>query len=224
MAKSQDNKIFTYGRVENTSYMNWRTSRYDDIYNYTVLGDGFSQAALILMDKILEDNTDKKGDVLIFPIFYNINQAIEVYLKAIIYVLNELKGDIKENIKDHDIRSLLSQMKARIEKVEDSTKGLEKYLKPLSSYINELYGKIYYDEKGVKSKAHIDFARYPVTTAGTQHFYIKNHENEVVNIKNLREKFKEAKECLKNLYFMYSNRLESIKEMKAEAEESRLCY
>lgn len=217
MAKSNRKSIFSQGNVENTSYMNWRTDCFNNNYNYTVLGDGFSQAATILMDKILENNRDKKGDVLIFPIFYDIDQAIEVYIKAIINVLNELLGNQPENMTTHDIKQLFSQMKSRIEKVENSTRGLQQYLKPLSLYIEELYEKIDYAEEGVRGTVHMDFARYPLTTAGTQHFYIKKLENEVVDIEILRKRFMEAMDCLKGLYYMYSDKLDILKEMESEA-------
>lgn len=217
MAKSSEKSVFSQGRVENTSYMNWRTDRFNNNHNYTVLGDGFSQAAIILMDKILEDNTDKKADVLIFPIFYDIDQAIEVYIKAIINVLNELLGNQPENMTSHDIKQLFSQMKSRIEKVKSGTKGLQKHLKPLSSYIEELYEKIYYAEDRVRGTVHMDFARYPVTTSGTQHFYITKFENEVVDIENLRKRFVEVMDCLEGLYYMYSDMLYNLKEKEAEA-------
>lgn len=227
MEKNNEKSIFSQGNVEKTSYMNWRTDCYNNNHNYTVLGDGFSQAATILMDKILEDNRDKKGDVLIFPILYDIDQAIEVYIKATINVLNELLGNQPENMTSHDIKQLLSQMKSRVKKVENSTEGLQNHLKPLSSYIEELYGRIDYAEEGMRNTVHIDFARYPVTTIGTQHFYVKNLENEVVDIENLRERFTEAMDCLKDLYFMYSDMLDNLKEMDAEVRreaESEVCH
>ncbi|PWT28763.1 hypothetical protein [Butyrivibrio fibrisolvens] len=217
MAKACKQEVFSQGMVENTAYLNWRTDHYNDIHNYTVLGDGFSKAAVILMDKILEDNTDKKGDVLIFPIFYDIDQAIEVYLKAILLVLNELIGNKKESFTDHDIKQLYCQMKSRIEKIEDSTKGLQSFLEPLSSYIYDLYSKIDYSEVGLKKTVHIDFARYPVTTAGTQHFYVKSYENEVVDIDNLRKRFSEVMNCLENLFCLYEDKLNNLKEMEAES-------
>lgn len=222
----QDNtkKIFSYGCVENTAYLNWRTERYDNTYNFTVLGDGFSQAAIILMDEILKDNFDKKADVLIFPIFYDVDQSIEMYIKAIINVLNVLSGDQAENFKIHDIKELYNQMKSRIKKYETNTSGLEKYLKPLKTYIDELYEKIDYKEENLKSTVHIDFARYPVTTEGTQHFYIRNNDNEVVDIDNLKQRYIEVIECLEGLYDKYSNTLFDKKkyedDMRREAQDN----
>ncbi len=216
MAQETTKKIFSYGSVEKTAYLNWRTERYDNAYNFTVLGDGFSQAAIILMDEILKNNSDKKADVLIFPIFYDVDQSIEIYIKAIINVLNELSGNQIENYTKHDIKELYNQMKSRIEKYETKTSGLEKYLKPLKTYIDELYEKIDYKEEKLKSTVHIDFARYPVTTEGTQHFYIRNNDNEVVDIENLKQRYTEAFDCLVGLYDKYSYTLSEKKEYEEE--------
>ena len=70
--------------------MNWNTDHSDNIHNYSVIGKSFALAANVLMDNIIQNNKDKKRDYLIFPIFYDIDQAIEVYLKAIIYRTKEL--------------------------------------------------------------------------------------------------------------------------------------
>lgn len=217
MSDKHENGIFVQGMVETTAYLNWRTDFNDENHNYTVIGDGFSESAMILMDKVIENNRDKKADILIFPIFYAIDQSIEVYMKATINVLNALLDNPKEIMTSHDIRQLYNQMKGRIEKFEDSTKGLNKYLKPLNTYIEDLYQKIDYKEKDLKQKVHMDFARYPVTTAGSPQFYVENYENEVVDIVNLKRKFSEVFDCLSGLYDKYSECLYRRREMEEEA-------
>lgn len=61
-------------------------------------------AALSLADKCLADNTDKKADELIFPILFNADQSIELYLKAIIWELNRLEEKDDDFPTGHDLR------------------------------------------------------------------------------------------------------------------------
>lgn len=215
--------IFSYNAdVNKTAYLNWRTDKYDNAHNLTVLGDGFSQAAFILMDEILTDNRDKKADVLILPILYDIDQAIEVYIKAILRLLNELNDEKIENYTSHDIESLFNQMVSKIKKKETTTKGLAKFLKPLSSYISDLYEKIKTLDEKKRVVVNIDFARYPTDTNGNPHFYVATYGNVVVDIENLRMHFKEVMDCLESIYLQYSTEREAFFDYKSEQRQLQL--
>lgn len=48
-----------------------------------VLGEGFICSSLILTRYCLKDNKSKGADMLIYPILFNINHGIEIYLKVI---------------------------------------------------------------------------------------------------------------------------------------------
>ena len=58
--------FFCQGRTINTtSYMNWRISK-DDGMSFWTLAEGYFETADILIEKCLEDNSDKKADIF-FP-------------------------------------------------------------------------------------------------------------------------------------------------------------
>lgn len=98
--------IFSYNSdVNKTAYMNWRTSHHDHIYNMIVIADGFMNSAIMLVEAALIDNSDKKADSLIYPIIFNANHAIELYLKATVWTLNILLDNQQKIEGQHDIRN-----------------------------------------------------------------------------------------------------------------------
>lgn len=210
------NKIFSYNAdIKKNAYLNWRTDCKDTTHNLYVLANDYAQGAMTLMDCILQDNSDKKADALIMPIFYSIDQSIEVYLKAIIRKIGELTENPGAIQKTHDIKELKSNMVAIIKKREIRTNGLTKHLQSLTEFIDELYEKI---KKEGEPHPNMDFARYPVTNKGVPHFYIIDPENVVVDVENLKRRFFEINNSLKALYCMY----EAQQEAKDENEQNGL--
>ncbi len=201
--------IFSYNSdISKNAYMNWRTNETDIPNNLFVLAEGFSKAAKLLMAEIIEDNLDKKADCIIFPIIYSIDHSIELYLKAIIRAIEIIEKKKISNYKTHDIKALLNTMISLIEKKEIKTKGLQRHIEPVESYINELYSLIRVDEskKGLK----IDFARYPIDTDERPHFYICDLNNVVIDIENLMERHQKIQVCLESLFYKYQRELEEI--------------
>lgn len=197
-------EIFSYNiDINKNAYLNWRTDRHDNAHNLYVLASDYADGAITLINCILVDNYDKKADALIMPIMYSIDQSIELFLKAIIREIEELEGNTISNYKTHDIDELLKTMVAHIKKKEVKTKGLEKHLKPVTSFISELYKQIKStDEKGHTS-LNIDFARYPISPDGSPHFYVESIENVVIDVENLNSRFTEIRDSLEGLYCMY---------------------
>lgn len=100
-------EIFTYNiDIDKTAYLNWRTEIHEPIHNMNVLADGYLQSALILARQCLEDNCDKKADILIFPMLFSVNQAIELYVKSICWSVNILLGYKSSYKENHDIRGI----------------------------------------------------------------------------------------------------------------------
>ena len=198
--------IFSYNPdISKNAYMNWRICGHSIADNLVVLESGFEEAAKQLMKSVLDDNRLKQADVLIFPIMYAIDQSIELYLKAIIYNLEQLETGTPNNYKTHDIQSLFTTMMSLIKKQEQKTKGLQAHVAPLKEYIKELYSHIV----NSKGKAQMDFARYPFDIDRNPHFYVCTIENIVVNVENLRNRYLEIMDCLGNLYCMYDAKLEA---------------
>ena len=198
--------IFSYNPdISKNAYMNWRIYGHSIADNLVVLESGFEDAAKQMMESILTDNRLKQADVLIFPIMYAINQSIELYLKAIIYIFEQLETRTPNNYKTHDIKSLFNTMMSFIKKQEQKTKGLQAHVAPLKEYIKELYSHIV----NSTGKAQMDFARYPFDIDRNPHFYVCTIENIVVNIENLRNRYLEIMDCLGSLYCMYNAKLEA---------------
>ena len=189
--------------------MNWRIEGHNIADNLMVLESGFEEAAKQLMKSVLDDNRLKQADVLIFPIMYAIDQSIELYLKAIIYILEQLETGTPNNYKTHDIKSLFDTMMSFIKKQEQKTEGLQAHVAPLKEYIKELYSHIV----NSTGKAQMDFARYPFDTDRNPHFYVCTMENVVVDVENLLNRYAEIMDCLKGLYYMYDAKLEAKYEM-----------
>ena len=173
------------------------------------LESGFEEAAKQMIESILADNSLKQADILIFPIMYAVDQSIELYLKAIIYNLEELETGAPNNYTTHDIRSLFTTMMSLIKKQEQKTKGLKAYVAPLKEYIEELYSYIA-DSKG---KMKMDFARYPFDTDRNPHFYVCTMENVVVDVENFLNRYSEIMSCLEGLCCMYAANLEAKNEV-----------
>lgn len=187
------------GDISKNAYLNWNTNLNDTSHNLYMLANDFKNASIVMMNVVLEDNVDKKADSLIMPILFCINQSIEIYLKAVIFLANQLDNKNEKITTSHDIKSLYNTLKGKIEK-KGKTKGLEKHFSVMNAYINELYS---YIKKPTDNKPKMDFARYPVDTDGKAHFYIESEDNVIVNVKALYDNFNKISaslECIYNLY------------------------
>ncbi|HDR8233351.1 TPA: hypothetical protein QC098_005990, partial [Bacillus cereus] len=103
--------IFSYNtNIDKNAYMNWRTHSYDPIHNMIVVAEGFKDSALLLVKEILKDNTDKKADNLIFPVLFNANHSIEVYLKAICWTQNLLLNKSDTFDGNHNLKGLFTKV------------------------------------------------------------------------------------------------------------------
>lgn len=202
--------IFSYNTdISKNAYMNWRIHGNNIADNLIVLKDGFENAAKLMMKSVLADNKSKQADVLIFPIMYAVDQSIELYLKTIIYKLEQFETKTSNNYTTHDIQSLFNTMISLIKKQETTTKGLQAHIAPLKEYINELYSYI----ANNKRKIQMDFARYPFDTDRNPHFYVCATKKVVVDVENLLDRYSEITDCLESLYCMYNSKLEAQNEI-----------
>jgi len=170
--------IFSYNTdIEKNAYMNWRTNRFDHIHNMIVVAEGFKDSALLLVKEILKDNRGKKADNLIFPILFNANHSIEVYLKAICWMQNQLleKSDTFDG--NHNLKGLFTKVVALENELNKSNDKALFYnmLSNLKAYIDELYGRIertVKDNKGKDKTIHdISFCRYTLNNDLEPQFY-----------------------------------------------------
>ncbi|MDR4925950.1 hypothetical protein [Peribacillus simplex] len=124
--------VFSYNAdIEKNAYLNWRTNRNDHIHNMIVLADGFMSAATLLAKQVLLDNVDKidnvdkKTDSLIFPILFNANHGIEVYLKAISWSLNILNNTGERFDPYHKLNKLLEKNISLVNTFENDSEKLK---------------------------------------------------------------------------------------------------
>lgn len=109
------------------------------------IADGFMKSSVMLAKQALVDNRDKKADILIFPILFNANHAIELYLKAIGWTLNILLRNGKKVEGNHDIQQIFNVVKSRVNEYETDKiriKTFKELISNLENYIKELFSKI----------------------------------------------------------------------------------
>ena len=187
-------KIFSYNvDIDKTAYMNWRTRPHQPIHDMMIIADGYMKAAIMLAQDCLQDNMDKKADIVVFPILFSANHAIELYLKSINWSLNMLLNEKESFCGGHDIRQIWHTVKKRMisfESDKDQRKQFKEMTKELDDYILELYDKIDKDHNANAKMKNMDFSRYPFNTDDKYHFYIENYGNEVVDLEMFVEIFK----------------------------------
>lgn len=186
--------VFSYNAdIDKTAYMNWRTSRHDHIYNMIVIADGFMSSAIILAEEDLADNWDNKADSIIYPMIFNANHAIELYLKATVWTLNILLDNQQKIEGCHDIQQILQTVIKRVSEFEtkkEKRKQFKEMINGTKLYVDELFAKITAQD-GKRKKDKMDFSRYPFDQQYMPHFYVTELDNVVVDLENFVIRFKE---------------------------------
>lgn len=200
-------KIFSYNTdIKKNAYLNWRTETHEPIHNLNTLAYGYFQGAIFSIEKCLNDNWDNKADVIIFPILFSINHAIELFEKALTWSMNILLGFNSTYTENHDIRGIWYTVKQKIKDFgfgygrEESV--FSNMIIPLEKYLNEIYQNIMTDDLS-KAYYNIDFSRYPTNVRQENHFYINKCENVVIDLENLLEVVLAIQDCLSRLSETY---------------------
>ena len=109
LAKHMESFFRANRDIRKNAYLNWRMVRQGDWGSeFLVLAEGYFNSAYHLLDICLKDNADKKADIIIFPILFNIVHGIELSLKAINCYLNMILKDWYEQKIEggHNIKQL----------------------------------------------------------------------------------------------------------------------
>lgn len=135
----------------------------------------------------IRNNRDKKADVLIFPILNNLNNGIELYLKAILWNINELMGRERKMEGKHNIKQIYNTLQARIGESSCgiSSKDFTQRTIELKAYLEELYERIKADDRNDK----MDFSRYPFGYQFEKHFYVDRMGTIEIDLVNLKKRF-----------------------------------
>lgn len=179
------------------------------------------RSALMLLYVCLENNSDKKADELIFPILFNANQSIELYLKAIIWKANEVILS-RENIHNeidtkmdnsyfpnsHDLNELHGYARKKIGTISDEYKNdFDKYAVTLKKYCKELSSLDFPEGKG---SAVSEFTRYPISHNKKDFFYTEKGKSVAIDLENLYTKLKKINDILDTLYTCCDNILKAL--------------
>lgn len=182
--------FFTMGRsVNTTSYMNWRVSKNKDVSTqFWQMASGYFQAADLLITACLKDNFDKKADIIIFPILFDIVQGIELSLKASNGYLFMILGGYIKIEGCHNIKQLVDVSISKLQKLKEKqvhgsavdneeTEQAITAMKLIRNFIECLYEKT--DDMA--------FTRYSQTKDEKEMFYVKECRNVVIDLELLQE-------------------------------------
>lgn len=192
--------------IDKTAFMNWRTNPHEPIQNMNVIANGYFQSAFTLAENCLNDNSNKQADILIFPMLFSVNHAIELYTKSICWSMNILlnyNSTFKEN---HDIRGIGLTAKQKIKEFgfregHEETE-FNKMIINLEVYLDDLVNTIA-DNDVNNAYLNIDFSRYPTNNHNEYHFYLKTYENVTLDLEYFIEIFKDINACLNSLSNYY---------------------
>lgn len=179
------------------AFLNWRIEDGDDIRNMLNIAEGYLKSAVQLAKVCLDDNDDKKADILIFPILTNANHGIELYLKAITWLLNLLLETDRKIEGKHNIKQIFQTVRSKIKQYNGnlSLDDFNDVTKELESYINELFDKVEATDRDDK----MDFSRYPISNNYDNHFYVDAIGNVEIDLENFAMRFEIIKGNLKSI-------------------------
>lgn len=188
--------------ISKNAYMNWRTDQKDIIWNLIVMADGYYEAAKMLADAVLENNSGKKADALVYPMVFDLNQSMELYLKASQWMLNRLNGYTSTFENGHNLIGLYYTMLRLITDFRKNhpdfpfdQKSFNNMMSGVDSYIDEL--KHIIPENDWKS---MDYPRYPIMSdKATPHFYIEDSDNVTIDIEYFRMRAEGIHDALESL-------------------------
>lgn len=188
------------------AFLNWRIQNGGDLRNILNLAEGYLDASILLAKQCLADNEDKKADIVIFPILTNANHGIELYLKAINWILNKIKDSERKIEGSHNIKQIFQLVKSKIPTYggQLTLKEFNSSMVELESYIIELFDKVEATPKDDK----MDFSRYPFSNSYDNHFYVNAIGNVEIDLENFVCRFETIKEKLETMSdFLYYQEL-----------------
>jgi len=188
--------------INRIAFLNWRMD-HSGIQNLLTMADGFMLSSIYLAKLCLADNSDKKADIVIFPILTNANHGIELYLKGLTWILNKLLNIENKIEGKHNLDQIYRTVKSKIKQL-DGQEGKEKFeaeTKELNDYLTELVAKV----KATPKDDKMDFSRYPFTNKYENHFYADMIGNVEIDLDNLVDRLELIRSKLETIsdFFHY---------------------
>jgi len=202
------NYFESLGDTKTTAYLNWRFYYNSDKESHFFnMAQGYFEASIKLIENCIANNCDRKSDIWIFPIMFNVIHGIELYLKGFnslypIYMdLQKEKEPQGREIKlNHNIQRLC-QISVKLLRDSKNAELLDEMLF-VEKFINILY----------KNTEDLTFARYPTNTNKESHFYVNSSKNILIDMNVLRQWVLRLHTILRNVMGYIFNRTENIKE------------
>jgi hypothetical protein len=204
---------FTFsGDISHTAYLSWRFDLNREIENqFFDMAKGYFETSIALIEKCVDDNRNKKADIWIFPIMFNIVHGIEIYLKGFnslyrIYMNLENSGELQESKIEgkHDIRQLC-QVAIKLLKDSKNTELLDEMLF-VQKFIEILY----------QNTDDMTFARYPITAKKENQFYVGSNCNVTIDLNVLRQWVLRVFTILDNVSGFIDYQTDQMKEWRSE--------
>lgn len=206
MAKSTKPVFSGNEDIDKTAFLNWRTKKGSEILNLLNLADGFMLAAVQLAKAALADNEQKTADITIFPLLMNANHGIELYLKAMTWILNILSGNHNRIEGSHNIKQIYDTLRSKMKQYNGNLKlsEFDTSTEGLKNYLGEMTTKI----KPTGKKDKMDFSRYPFDNDYNEHFYVTEMGNVEIDLENFILRFEDIHHNLEQLTdFLYHQEL-----------------
>lgn len=202
------------GDMYKTAYLNWRFDIHRDLENqFYDMAKGYFETSLALIDDCISDNMGHKADIWIFPIMFNVVHGIEVYLKGFnsqYRILAKMQRDEYQSSKiegKHDIRQLC-QVAISLIKANKDKELLNEFLF-IQKFVDILY----------ENTDDMTFARYPVTSKGDRHFYVKQKDNVTIDLDVFRQWILRIFHILDSCTGFVDYQIDQIKEWRYEMQQ-----
>lgn len=189
-------------------------SKDDRASNYAAMGEGYTHAALRLIDSLLEDNVGHEADAVIFPALFCAHQSIELYLKATRIAAREATGINPWEAKNkdtHNLERLLSSLNSYIDNDQEKLKR-NPGTAPLFDLIDLL--RTVGDDKA--GDYFVDFARYPEKGPGQLYLFV-NDDKLVFELLKIRKLIDDGCSFIKGYFSLWQERADCVRTAKAES-------
>ncbi len=160
---------------DDQAFMNYRMD--GSIYEqFICMYEGYAETSLSLLDDCIENPSSNKKDIWMFPIFFDIIQALELFFKATNYLLINIGKDFEENIDitkyGHNILQLSSNVCDEIKKSKEFSKFKNDFK------LIHIFIKIIADMFKIDTVDKDTFVapRYPITKKNLPYKYVEQNK------------------------------------------------
>lgn len=148
--------------------MNFRM--HGNVYEqFICMYEGYAKTSLCLLENCIENRISNKKDIWMFSIFFNIIHSLELFLKAINYILqNDFENYVNITLAGRNILNLFTIVNKKIKESNEFSK-FESDFKLVHTFINTIADMFKFT---TVDKDTFIAPRYPITKEGTSYKYV----------------------------------------------------